>query len=121
MRRNSRGVIAVILVLVPVGAVRGADEPTSGRRRDQAALKTYGSLVGSWRGTGQPERGKTKGAWLEKASWAWKLTNDSAALEVTIDKGKYLKSAVLSPGSEPENCVLVAKPADRPTRAHNGG
>jgi YHS domain-containing protein len=118
--RSNCGVIFAALLLVPFGAVGGADETSSGRRRDQAALKTYGSLVGSWRGTGQPERGKTKGAWLEKASWAWKLTSESAALEVTVERGKYLKSAVLSPGIEPQSYVLVATLADGSTRKFTG-
>src|SRR4051794_36571754 len=78
-----------------------ADVPATGRRADQEALKPYGSLVGGWRGVGQVERGKTKGAWSEQADWAWKLSADSAALEATIPKGKYLKSLVLRPGKGP--------------------
>ncbi len=37
---------------------------------------------------------------MEKGDWAWKLTPDSAALELTVEKGKYLKSATLHPGAE---------------------
>src|SRR3954463_15474507 len=97
-----------LMVLLAFAAFSGgpafapaADAPTTGRLADQAALKPYGSLVGGWRGVGQVERGKTKGAWPEQADWAWKLTPDSAALESKIAKGKYLKSLVLHPGPEP--------------------
>ena len=69
-----------------------------GRRADQEALKAYAPLVGSWRGVGQVERGRTKGFWRESADWAWKLTSDSAGLEMTVKTGKYLKSGVLRPG-----------------------
>jgi YHS domain-containing protein len=120
MRRNNRAVLAALLLVVAAGSAAGADDPKSGRRRDQEALKPFGGLVGSWRGTGQPERGRTKGAWLEKASWAWKLTSDSAALEVTVDKGKYLKSAVLSPGKDAKSYVLVATLADGSSRTFKG-
>src|SRR5436305_13343750 len=77
---------------------RAADAPSAARRADQEALKPYGPLVGEWRGAGQVERGKTKGAWFEQADWAWKLANDSAALEGKVGKGKYLKSITLRPG-----------------------
>ena len=69
-----------------------------GRRADQEALKAFAPLVGSWRGIGQVERGRTKGFWRESADWAWKLTSDSAGLEMTVKTGKYLKSGVLRPG-----------------------
>ena len=60
-------------------------------------MKPFAGLVGGWeRGVGQVERGRVKGAWTESAAWAWKLTNDSAALEVKVAKGKYLRSVTLT-------------------------
>ncbi len=97
-----------------------ADEPASARRADQEALKAYGELVGSWRGAGQPKRGQSTGAWKENASWAWKLSGDSAALEIDIETGKYLKSAVLKPGKKAEEFVLEATLADGSKRTFSG-
>src|SRR3954454_6556199 len=101
----NRRLVGLLVVAISSGlaSARAADAPTSGRRADQAALKPYGSFVGGWRGAGQLERGKTKGAWTEHADWAWKLTPESAALEARIEKGKYLKSLALHPGPEPHS------------------
>lgn len=116
-----RWLAAVLLLPSLTGvSVHAADGAAGGRREAQAALKPYGSLVGSWRGTGQPERGKVKGSWLEKASWAWKLSNDTAALELTVDRGKYLKAASLRPGAAPRSYELVATLADGSSRTFTG-
>lgn len=97
-----------------------ADEPASARRADQEALKVYGELVGSWRGAGQPKRGQATGAWKEDANWAWKLSNDSAALEIDVEKGKYLKSAVLRPGKKTGEYTFEATLADGSKRTFSG-
>ena len=91
-----------------------------GRREDQAALKVYGPLVGSWRGTGQPRRGQAAGSWQESASWAWRLSDDSAALEIDLAKGKYLKSAALRPGIGAGAYTLEATLADGSKRSFSG-
>ena len=84
------GVAAVAVVLsvsVPVARTTRGDgthgPAAPGRRADQDALKPYAGLVGGWKnGVGQVERGRARGAWTESAGWAWKLSQDSAALEV---------------------------------------
>jgi YHS domain-containing protein len=101
-------------------SAQAADAPTSGRIADQAALKPYGAVVGGWRGTGQVERGKARGAWTEQADWAWKLAPDSAALEGKVARGKYLKSLVVRPGDGPGAFKAVAVLADDTERAFAG-
>lgn len=100
MRSHTRTWIAVTGLVAITGLVRGADREASTRQDDQAALKPFATVIGDWRGVGQPERGKAKGAWSESASWAWKLSKDSAALEAKMTRGKYLKSLVIRPGTE---------------------
>ena len=111
------GVMASLLVTAVLAV---DDKPAARRRADQAALKSYGSLVGSWRGSGQPRRGQARGSWTESAQWAWKLTADSAALEVAVTKGKYLKSARLRPGTAPGTFTLEATLADGSSRSFHG-
>lgn len=94
--------------------------PAPGRRAAQEALKAYGSLVGPWKGVGQPQRSSSRGAWTEKAQWAWKLSADSAALELTIERGKYVKSARLRPGSRPGWFDLDVALADGSERDFSG-
>ena len=97
-----------------------ADEPRTSRRKDQSALKAYLGLVGQWKGTGQPLRSSTRGAWRETADWAWKLSTDSAALEMKVEKGKYLKSVRLRPGETPGSFVLDAILTDDSKRTFHG-
>ena len=100
MRRILLGMGLVgALAVVVVGATL-AGEPDKGsqaRRNDQEALRSFGPLVGAWRGTGQVRRGSNQGAWTETSDWAWKLNADSARLEIQVTKGKYLRSATLAP------------------------
>ena len=96
-------------------------DPAPGRRADQEALKAFATLVGPWRGVGQPTRSSPKGAWTESGAWAWALTADSAALELSITGGKYLKSARLRPGEAPGQFAMEATLADGGRRVFAGG
>src|SRR5262249_3770828 len=128
--RNPRHDLAVLAVLVaavgmsvsiPVSRpARGDGASKPNRQADQEALRPYGGLVGAWRGAGQGESGRAQGSWTEQARWAWKLTSDSAALEVTVTKGKHLKSGRLSPGTEAGAYVFDATLADDTTRTFTG-
>ena len=118
MRRNPWTTTLALALLASV--VFAGDKQGSPRRKDQEALKAYGGLVGSWRGTGQPRRGQASGAWKESAGWAWKLAEGSAALAVEFEKGKYLQSARLKPGKGEGAYVLEATLADGSTRSFLG-
>ncbi len=112
------GVVAA--AAVTVRAVDDKDKVAPARGADQEALKAYAPLVGSWRGVGQVQRGRVRGAWTESAVWAWKLTSDSAGLEITVKKGKYLKSGVLRAGKAPGTFVFKATLADGTSRTFAG-
>jgi YHS domain-containing protein len=112
------GVVAASAVMVR--AADDHDKVAPGRRADQEALKAYAPLVGSWRGLGQVERGRPRGFWRESADWAWKLTSDSAGLEITVKTGKYLKAGVLRPGKAPGEFVFEATLADGTSRTFAG-
>ena len=109
-----------VLAAVTVRAADDKDKVAPSRRADQEALKAYAPLVGSWRGVGQVQRGRVRGAWTESADWAWKLTSDSAGLEMTVKKGKYLKAGVLRPGKAPGTIVFEATLSDGTTRTFAG-
>jgi YHS domain-containing protein len=90
------------------------------REDDQKRLAPYAGLVGPWKGTGQVQRGSAKGAWRESASWAWKLTAESAALNLTIEDGKYLKSVLLRPAATEGEFAVDAVLADGTHREFTG-
>jgi YHS domain-containing protein len=112
------GVVAAAAVMVRAADDKGEVAPK--RYADQEALKAYAPLVGSWRGVGQVERGRTRGAWTESADWAWKFTSDSAGLEIKVKKGKHLKAGVLRPGKAPGTFVFEATLADGTSRTFAG-
>lgn len=91
---------------------------------DLAAQKTelarLQTLVGEWRGVAQPQRGSTKGSWIESADWGWKFEGDSAALVAQIGNGRIFSSVTLSPGDGPSQFVLraVPKDSDEPVTYH---
>ena len=116
---KTTAVAASLLATLGILAI-AADEGAPARREAQATLKVYGPLVGSWRGVGQVKRGQSSGSWQESASWAWKLSENSAALEIDVEKGKYLKSALLKPGKGPGDYVLEATLADGSKRTFAG-
>ncbi len=120
MRAAISAMSAALLVALSGVFTLGADAPSSARREAQAALKPFGGIVGDWRGSGQVERGRTKGAWSESSSWAWKLTSDSAALEGQIKKGKYLKSILIKPGEKPHTFSAEAVLPDGKKRTFVG-
>jgi hypothetical protein len=109
-----------VLAAVTVRAAGDNDKVAPSRRADQEALKAYAPLVGSWRGAGQVERGRTRGAWTESADWAWKFTSNSAGLEIKVKKGKHLKAGVLRPGKAPGTFVFEATLADGTSRTFAG-
>jgi YHS domain-containing protein len=118
------GIAAIVIGLALSGPSAAQDKSkersSAGRRSDQEALKSYSGFVGSWRGVGQVERGRPRGAWQESSAWAWKLTNDSAALEVKVAKGKYLKSGVLRPEPAPGTFAFEATLSDGSARRFLG-
>lgn len=65
-------------------------------QRSWAALGRFNTLVGEWRGVGQPKRGSNRGAWSEKAAWRWDFSKEkSPALHMTASKGKLIEKVWL--------------------------
>jgi YHS domain-containing protein len=100
--------------------VLGSGPPGGSRQLDQDALKPFAGLVGSWKGTGQPQRGSPRGAWRESAEWAWSLTPEHAALRLSLDGGKHLKAVTLRPGEGANRFRLDAELADGSRRGFTG-
>ena len=67
--------------------------PASGQKEQLSKLQ---SLVGQWRGVGQPQRSSTKDSWIEEADWAWSFDKDVPSLVAKLPKGKYFSELRLS-------------------------
>ena len=85
----------LLAVLAPAVAVAADDAPS---RSPREALQAFNDLIGSWRGSGEPNgtrEEKQKGFWQETIAWQWQFKGDDAWLTATIDKGKYFTTAEL--------------------------
>jgi YHS domain-containing protein len=99
---------------------KAAASSTDARRLAQRALEPFNDWVGAWGGTGQPRRGSNKGAWIEKADWAWKIDRESVGLQIKVKDGKLLQSGVLSYDPAQNKFRFVAKQPDGESRSYLG-
>ncbi|MGV3607371.1 MAG: hypothetical protein ACO1RA_13280 [Planctomycetaceae bacterium] len=76
------------------GLAFAAEEKTTSST-DKQNLAPLQGVVGNWRGVGQPQRGSTKGSWVEKADWAWDFSGKHPALIGKLTDGKHLQSLKL--------------------------
>lgn len=91
--------IAALSVAI-VGAIALADEKaspdTASISAQKAALAEFNSLIGKWRGVGQPRRGSNQGAWTEQADWIWDFADHGIAIRVDVEKGTLAKTIRLT-------------------------
>ncbi len=57
------------------------------------ALAQFNSLIGGWRGVGQPRRGSAAGSWQEAAEWVWDFSQPTPAIRYVVTDGKLIKTA----------------------------
>lgn len=79
--------------------------------QEQEQLAKLQSLVGQWRGVGQPQRGSTKGSWTESADWAWRFGEGGPALVGKLPDGRYFSELVVTAGKEDGQFAVAGKPA----------
>jgi hypothetical protein len=82
----------MILLVPPLSADAGA------KSEAKEALKELQEFIGSWRGTGGPDKlrpGPRDAVWNENISWAWGFKGDDAWLYMNVKDGKLFKSAEL--------------------------
>ena len=109
MKTHSKSVAGMLFValfiwnLVPLSA----DDPATATptpadlKAQKAALAHWNSLIGGWRGTGQPRRGSSTGAWREDTSWAWQFSPTESALVGTVIKGKLATTLKITAAAAP--------------------
>jgi YHS domain-containing protein len=90
------------------------------REQSKEALGKFNSLIGGWRGTGQPKRGSSKDAWIESAEWVWDLKKTETAITYSVKSGKQLDSARLTYDPKSRQYTLAATLPDKSTRTYVG-
>ena len=114
--------ISLCLLSVAITFTLFADEapPEANRSAAISALHEFQTLVGGWRGVGQPKRGSQIGAWQERAESLWELKPKSRGIRWNVDAGKYWKSALLGFDEAEKHYTLAVTLADDSTRMHYG-
>jgi len=74
-------------------------------------LSKLQSLVGQWRGVGQPQRSSTKDTWVEEADWAWQFDKEAPSLVGKLPKGKYFRELRLAAAAGDGQYTIKATPA----------
>ena len=121
------GFVFLFLALA-AGADDKADKPVAksesttseSRAAIQDALSEFNSLVGGWRGVGQPNRSSNKGSWIESAEWVWEIKKDHVGLRYAVKDGKQLASGLLTWDPKTKNFVLEATLPDKSQRTYTG-
>jgi YHS domain-containing protein len=108
--------IAISITLV------AADSKKQGNSKEASkqALSEFNSLIGGWRGVGLPKRGSRTGAWIEKAEWVWNFDKNRVGIRYDIDKGKLLKTALLTYDLPTKTYRLHGQFADKAERDYTG-
>jgi hypothetical protein len=91
-------VLLVLLVLVPFAVLAALNGDSAEKKTPREALKAFNNLIGSWRGTGEPEgtrAEKQRGFWTETIAWDWQFKGDDAWLRLGFDQGKHFQSGEL--------------------------
>ena len=94
--------------------------PAGSKAQVQQALEELNSIVGGWRGVGQPVRNSTKGSWTETAEWVWEIKKDHVGLRYVVTDGKLLTSALLSYDPKHKVYTLDATLPDKTERHYTG-
>jgi hypothetical protein len=88
--------LQVAMIVLVAGVPLCAEEPRPGSAKE--ALQKFNSLIGTWKGTGQPEgtrEQKQKGFWTEGIQWEWQFRSNAVWLAVVFDKGKHFTKGEL--------------------------
>ena len=115
-------VFAALFALLVLGASHlTADAPA--KKKPKAALRAFNDLIGSWRGTGEPNgtrAEKQRNFWQEKIDWQWQFKGEDVFLKADIDKGKYFTAAELRYLPDKDRYQLTAKTPDKETLVFEG-
>jgi YHS domain-containing protein len=121
--------LCVVGLVVFAIALPGRVELPAAPHRDDAkgpnaaakeALAQFNSLIGGWRGVGQPRRGSAAGSWKETANWVWDFSQPAPAIRYEVTDGKLIKEARVTFDPSSGLFHVAATLADGTTRDYAG-
>lgn len=70
-------------------------QPADAGRVPAPEFKRLNSVIGEWRGVGQPNRGSRQGAWTEKLTNEWSITPQASSVVLRSDRGQLFSEIQL--------------------------
>ena len=116
---------AIFLVAVSPAASSGnrhlhpEDRPQSAVLRP-GLLQPFNSVVGSWRGVGQPKRGSRRNAWQEKAVCRWDFSAGHPSIRFDSDANRLFARLTLTVSMDGKQLLLYQQASDISTRTFRG-
>ena len=80
------------------------DGVSVGDRGQSEKLRPLNSVVGSWRGVGQPKRGSRAGAWQEQIVCRWDFSGAKPVVRFDAENGRQFQSLVFA---LPDDAALI--------------
>lgn len=128
IRRKSVG-YALLGVLLFLGGVSWSwsqlaaadDEEQSANADVIRALERFQTLIGEWRGVGQPKRAANDGAWKETAAASWHHKADSRGIHWVLESSPLAKGVVLGLDPAGERFVVTVDLGKDRQRVYRSG
>jgi hypothetical protein len=105
------------LLLLVCSAASAADDA---REAAKSKLQPLQDFVGEWKGTGQRERGRTEGSWVEKSKWAWNFSGELPSIAFASTDAKYLATGEMSPGKNSGEYQLTIQSPEKVETVYTG-
>jgi hypothetical protein len=109
-----------LLIAIATGSTLLADPPAP--RSPKEALKPFGDLIGSWRGTGTPvgPLGARAEFWSEKIAWEWQFKGNDAWLKASFDKSKNFTAGELRYIPDKDQFAFTVRTPAKQTLVYTG-
>lgn len=126
MKRRLFSAAAILTIVVAISDRTVAQKPAdsgnagAGSKSAKEALSQLNSLIGGWKGVGQPRRGSAVGSWSEKGEFVWDFKPPGPAIRYDVSQGKILKSVRLTFDPATDEFRGVAALADGNSREYSG-
>ena len=110
--------------LLAFAVANDSKEVSTTRTRSPAGrmghLQPLNSLVGQWRGVGQPKRGSRRGAWQETTVCRWDFSGDKPAVLLEAEKGAQFQQLRFAVSSSEKQLQLTQQISGQESRVYEG-
>ncbi len=117
---TQRRVLPRLLVFALLMGSLTAAVAVADRQAAQEGLEPLNSLIGEWRGIGQPRRGSNRGAWKQSGEWIWDFADQGVALQYKVADGKLVEEGRLTFDPESGLYLLELTTPEKQTRRYQG-